>query len=295
MYEVGGQLLEGIRSFYENTNASVRVNGELSESFNTEVGVRQGCMMSAWLFNIYMDGWIREMKVGVWDLGARLHVRGVEQPLVAGLYVDDTVLLAETEGMLQRIVNEFERVCKRRKLKVNAGKSKVMVFERAREQTINCAKPYRVGADAILGCKIWLGKVMEEVNEFKYLGTILCKHGSMEGEVRERTVKGRQVMGALERVMQGRNVIIEVNWGIRNSVTLPTLSCASETWTWKAAEQSQIRAVEMSYMRGACGVSGPVVLIKVMIPLRSSQPRKVAASSSHQSHNAYDSHERDIK
>ncbi len=47
-------------------------------SFNVEVGVRQGCIMSPWLFNIYMDGRIREMKVGVWVLGARLNVRGVE-------------------------------------------------------------------------------------------------------------------------------------------------------------------------------------------------------------------------
>ncbi len=70
----------------------------------------------------------------------------------------------------KRIVDEFEMVCKRRKLKVNAGKSKVMVFEREREQTIDFAKPYRVGSEAILGCKIWLGKKMEEVNEFKYLG-----------------------------------------------------------------------------------------------------------------------------
>ncbi len=52
-------------------------------SFSVEVGVRQGCMMSPWLFNVYMDGCIREMKVGVWDLGARLNVRGVEQPVVA--------------------------------------------------------------------------------------------------------------------------------------------------------------------------------------------------------------------
>ncbi len=79
---------------------------------------------------------------------------------------------------------------------------------------------------------------MEEVNEFKYLGTILCKHGSMEGEIRERRVKGRQVMGVLERVMKGRNVSMEVKWGIRNSVILPTLSYTSETWTWNAAEQS---------------------------------------------------------
>ncbi len=156
-----------------------------------------------------------------------------------------TLLLAESEGRLQRIVDEFERVCKRRKLKVNAGKSKVMVFERARKQTTDFAKPYRVGSKAIPECKIWLGREkMEEVNEFKYLGTMLCKHGSMKGEIRERAVNGRQVMGSLERVMK-RSVSMVVKKGIRNSVTLPTLSYASETWTWIAAQQSRIRAVEM--------------------------------------------------
>ncbi len=53
----------------------------------------------------------------------------------------------------------------------------------------------------------------------------------MEGEIRERTVKGRQVMGALERVMKARNLSIEVKKGIRNSGILLTLSYASETWT----------------------------------------------------------------
>ncbi len=73
---------------------------------------------------------------------------------MVGLYADDTVLLAESEGMLQRIVDEFERVCKRRKLKVNASKSKVMVYERAREQIIDFAKSYRVRSGAIPECKI---------------------------------------------------------------------------------------------------------------------------------------------
>ncbi len=90
--------------------------------------------MSPWLFNIYMDGCIREMKVRVCDLSARRNVRGVEQPVVAGLYAVDIVLLAESEEMLQRIADQFDRVCKRRMLKVNADKSKVMVFERARGQ-----------------------------------------------------------------------------------------------------------------------------------------------------------------
>ncbi len=49
-------MLEGIRSFYENASASVHVKRELSESFSVEVGMRQRCMMSPWLFTTYMDG-----------------------------------------------------------------------------------------------------------------------------------------------------------------------------------------------------------------------------------------------
>ncbi len=78
-----------------------------------------------------------------------------------------------SEGMLQGIVDEFDRVCKRRELKVNAGKSKVIVFESPREQTIDFAEPYRVGSEVI---QIWLGREkMEEVHEFKYLETIQCQ------------------------------------------------------------------------------------------------------------------------
>lgn len=38
---------------------------------------------------------------------------------------------------------------------------------------------------------------MEEVTKFKFLGTVQCKCGSTEEEVRERAVQGRQVTGTL--------------------------------------------------------------------------------------------------
>ncbi len=47
----------------------------------------------------------------------------------ACLFADDTVLLAESERELQSVVDQFHSVCSRRKLRVNAGKSKVIVFE----------------------------------------------------------------------------------------------------------------------------------------------------------------------
>ncbi len=68
------------------------------------------------------------MKVG--NIGARLKLNECDWPVVASLFADDTVMLADSERKLQKMADEFYRICVRRKLRVNAGKSKVMVFER---------------------------------------------------------------------------------------------------------------------------------------------------------------------
>ncbi len=83
------------------------------------------------------------------------------------------MLLAESERDLQRVVNEFYSVCKR-----NAGKSKVMVFEKIEDKVIDFNTVYRVRLPAVAECRIMLGsEKMEAVSEFKYLETVLCKHG----------------------------------------------------------------------------------------------------------------------
>ena len=44
----------------------------MSEWFSVNVGLRQGCVMSPWLFNVYMDGVVREVKVRVLWKGLEL-------------------------------------------------------------------------------------------------------------------------------------------------------------------------------------------------------------------------------
>ncbi len=55
IYRVEGQLIKGIITFYREVNECVKVDWELSDSFAGGVGVRQGCVMSSWLLNIFMD------------------------------------------------------------------------------------------------------------------------------------------------------------------------------------------------------------------------------------------------
>ncbi len=94
--------------------------------------------------------------------------------VVTCLYADDTVLLVESEGDLQRVVNEFYSVCKKRKLMVNAGKSMVMVFERREEEVVEFNTANRVRLPAVARCRIMLrSEKIQEVSEFEYLGTAL--------------------------------------------------------------------------------------------------------------------------
>ena len=65
LYGIGGRLLQGVKSLYVGSKACVRVGNEVSEWFPVRVRLRQGCVMSPWLFNLYIDGVVREINTQV--------------------------------------------------------------------------------------------------------------------------------------------------------------------------------------------------------------------------------------
>lgn len=50
--------------------------------------------------------------------------------MLNSLFADESVMQAESEEILQKVVKRFYIVFKRKKFKVSAGKSKLMVFGR---------------------------------------------------------------------------------------------------------------------------------------------------------------------
>ena len=70
---------------------------------------------------------VREVNVRVLGKGLELlSANGGKFEINQLLFADDTTLVADSEEKLCRLVSEFGRVCERRKLRVNVGKSKVM-------------------------------------------------------------------------------------------------------------------------------------------------------------------------
>ena len=61
IYGMGRKLLIGIQSSYSESRECVGGEFGMCEWFYVKVGLRQGCAMSPWLFNVYMDGIVREV------------------------------------------------------------------------------------------------------------------------------------------------------------------------------------------------------------------------------------------
>ena len=149
--------MKAVQSFYVDSRACVRVGNDVSEWFLVNVGLRQGCLMSLWSFNVYMDGMVRE--VNVRELGKGLELlsaNGSRFEINQLLCADDTALVADSEATLCGLMSEFRRVCKRRKLRVNVSISKV----------IRCLTYGNRGQIHV----ILNGEPLEEVDCFKYLG-----------------------------------------------------------------------------------------------------------------------------
>ena len=65
---------------YVDSSASVRVKGSESERIRMDSVVSQGCIMSPWVFNVYMDGMMKE-KMGMGRRGVRFLEDGREYRL----------------------------------------------------------------------------------------------------------------------------------------------------------------------------------------------------------------------
>ena len=93
---------------YVDSSACVRVKGGESEWLRIDSRMRQGGIMSPWwLFNVYMDGVMMEVKMGMERKGVRFLENGRELRLPGLLYAYVLVLCGESEEDLRAMLGRF--------------------------------------------------------------------------------------------------------------------------------------------------------------------------------------------
>ena len=107
---ISRKIVNIINKLYENTECAVTIDGKLTEWFCVLIGLRQGCLLSPTLFNIFLEFVLKEIKC----VPQHLAMNNKELAQIIK-YADDTyasetwVLTVKEENKL----NVFEMRCLR--------------------------------------------------------------------------------------------------------------------------------------------------------------------------------------
>ena len=149
---ISTSIIKLIRDMYNKNNQCLKLNGWVTGQFPSIKGVKQGCVLSPILFNIFLN-----------DLPT--YFNKACKPIIINnehinclMYADDVLLLSESKEGLSECLNQLYAYNKKWCLTINKRKTKVITFQVS-------------GKTKKLNIK-YNNTLLEETNEYKYLGTI---------------------------------------------------------------------------------------------------------------------------
>ncbi|CAG2231612.1 unnamed protein product [Mytilus edulis] len=161
-----GNMYNAIVSLYKSVECCVRVNGQLTDWFNVQCGLKQGCLLSPLLFNVYVNGLVTY----ICSLNVGINID--EENVSILLYADDLVLLAGSESDLQVLLDGLQLWCAENKMTINHNKSNVVHFRpNSTPRTINSFKCGELDIN-VVGKYTYLGLVLTEHLDYQ----IMAKH-----------------------------------------------------------------------------------------------------------------------
>ena len=111
-----------LRNLYEGQEITVRTGHGTTDCFQLGKGVRQGCILSPRLFNLYAEYIMRNAELEEAQAGIKIAGRNINNLR----YADDTTLKAESEEELKSLLIKVKVESEKVGLKFNIQKTKIM-------------------------------------------------------------------------------------------------------------------------------------------------------------------------
>ena len=118
-YNISANLVCTIEQLHDKATSAVQMNGSIGEWFRTTV--RQGCLLSPTLFNIFLE---RIMSDALEEHNGKVSIGG--RNITNLRFADDIDALAEEEQELEAQVESLDKTCTRYKMEISAEKTKLM-------------------------------------------------------------------------------------------------------------------------------------------------------------------------
>ena len=232
-FNINSNLTHAIQNLYNNATSAVFSNGNVGQWFRTTVGVRQGCLLSPTLFNIFLERIMTEALDGH-DCSVNIGGRTLSNLRFA----DDIDGLAGNEQELANLADRLDKASTKFGMEISAEKTKVMTN-----------KSEDIQADIEIS-----GQKLESVKKFKYLGAIISDEGS-KVEVLARIAQTTAALGKLKPIWKDKKISTSSKVKLMRSLVLAIFLYACETWTLTAELEKRIEALETRCFRRVLGIS----------------------------------------
>ena len=210
-YNISGDFFSILKSMYSNVSFSVNLADGLTNTFESSIGVKQGCILSPTLFSLYVN-----------DLSG--HFNAECEPLDLNgrhlsclLYADDVVLMSESSKGLQNALNILKDYCEKWNLEVNIEKTKVIIFNKSGKILKNFSFSYG-------------DKVIQLTNEYKYLGIIFKASGTFSDAIIHLSKKASKAAFCIWKSLYSDKCNVLVHLKLFDSCVKPILLYCSELW-----------------------------------------------------------------
>jgi hypothetical protein len=218
-------LIALLQSLYVNQRTKIRWNGEHTEEFDIGKGARQGCILSPYLFVTYTESGMREAEIS--NYGIKIGGNNISNLR----YADDTALMESSRDGIDSLTNAVNDAGKKLNLSLNVKKTKLLSAGRT---------PTSHSANIKID-----GQTVEEVDRFKYLGSVKTQNASCTSDIKIRIAMAKKRMLDLAAIWNDKNLTICLKMKLVKTLVWSVLLYGAESWTLLKADENRIMAAEM--------------------------------------------------
>ena len=227
-----------ITNLYWKNEAAFKVGDQLSEWTEIHRGVRQGCVLSPDLFALYGEKIMANIED---DEGIIVGGRNINNIR----YADDTVLIADSQEKLQKLLTKLSKVSEEKGLSINLSKTKILVASKK---------------DDPPKCNITLNRnettsKIKQVNEFEYLGSLITSDGRSEKEIKRRIGIAKSSFNNMKNILTNRKLHISTRKRMTKTYIWSKMLYGCESWTISNNMKKRLEAAEMWMYRRMARIS----------------------------------------
>ena len=204
--------LPQMTNLYAGQEATVRTGHGTTDWFQIGKGVRQGCMLSPCLFNLYAEYIMRNAGLDEAQAGIKIARRNINNLR----YAEDTTFMAESEDELKSLLMKVKEESEKVGFKLNIQKTKIMA------------------SGPIISWEID-GETVETVSDY-FWGSKITADGDCPHEIKRCLFLGRKVMTNLDSILKSRNITLSTKVSLVKAMVFPVVMFGCENWTVNKAE-----------------------------------------------------------